>query len=745
MKSLLAGFILTAVLTSCGGSGSSDREVSEKDQFIDSLVQEMTLEEKIGQMTLFTSDWAVTGPSIRDNYKEDIISGRTGAVFNAHTAAYTRELQKMAVEESRLGIPLLFGYDVIHGHKTIFPIPLGEAASWDLGVIEKSARFSAMEAAAGGLHWTFNPMVDIARDPRWGRIAEGSGEDVYLGSLIAAAKVKGYQGNYLSDPLTVAACVKHFAAYGAGQAGRDYHFVDMSERVLRETYLPPYKAAIDAGAVTVMTSFNELDGVPVTGNSYLLQEILRDEWGFDGFVVTDYTSINEMVNHGIVADEKAAGELAVNAGVDMDMQGAVFYNYMLQSVNEGIVEEARLNRSVRDILEVKWQLGLFEDPYRYSNEQREQEVTFSQEIMDHARDAARRSIVLLKNDSVRGRPVLPLSGDVRNIALIGPLADSPIDMLGTWRAAGDETKAITLLAALRSAFPGARVNFVKGAEVNSDDKSGFAAAVRAAQSADVVILAVGESADMSGEAASRSSLDLPGVQQELVQAIAATGKPIVPVVMAGRPLTITWMAENMPAVVWAWHLGTMAGPAITDVLFGDYNPSGKLPVTFPRNVGQIPIHYDMKNTGRPFNDENKYTSKYLDVENTPLYAFGHGLSYSKFRYSNLRVNKSQLKMGDDIEVKVRLTNESDRSGEETVQLYIRDMVGSVTRPVLQLKGFQKVQMTGGESRDITFTLNSDDLRFYTRDMLFRAEPGAFKVFVGGSSADTIEGTFELSY
>lgn len=745
MKRLLAASIPVFLLASCGGNErkTQDEAVSKKEGFIDSLLVEMTLEEKIGQMTLFTSDWAVTGPTMRDNYKDDIISGRCGAIFNAHTAAYTRELQRMAVEESRLGIPLIFGYDVIHGHKTIFPIPLGEAASWDLDIIEKSARYSAMEAAAGGLHWTFNPMVDVARDPRWGRVAEGSGEDVYLGSLIARAKVKGYQGDDLSDPLTVAACVKHFAAYGAGQAGRDYHFVDMSERVLRETYLPPFKVAVDAGVATVMTSFNELNGVPATGNSFLLQDILRDEWGFRGFVVTDYTSINEMVNHGIVADDKAAGELAVNAGVDMDMQGAVFYNYLLQSVNEGRVEEARINEAVRDILRVKWDLGLFDDPYRYSNEQREQEVTFSKQIMDHAREAARRSIVLLKNDSVRGKPVLPISKEVRSVAVVGPLADSPMDMLGTWRAAGDETKAVTLLAALRSALPNARVNYVKGAEVKGDDKSGFAEAIRAAQTADITILAVGESADMSGEAASRSVLDLPGVQQELVQAIAATGKPVVPVVMAGRPLTISWIAENMPAIVWAWHLGTMAGPAITDVLLGDYNPSAKLPITFPRNTGQIPIHYDMKNTGRPFDAANKYTSKYLDVDNTPLFPFGHGLSYSRFTYSNMRLSKSQLRMGEEIEVKVKLTNESDVSGEETVQLYIRDLVGSVTRPVRQLKGFQKVRLSGGESRDVTFTLSTEDLKFYTRNMSYKAEPGAFQVFVGGNSSDTMEGTFEL--
>lgn len=710
---------------------------------IDSLLQQMTLEEKIGQMTLFTSDWAVTGPTIRDNYKDDIVSGKCGAIFNAHTAAYTRELQRVAVEESRLGIPLLFGYDVIHGHKTIFPIPLGEAASWNMEVIERSARYAAMEAAAGGLHWTFNPMVDIARDPRWGRVAEGSGEDVYLGSLIAAAKVRGYQGADLSDPLTLAACVKHFAAYGAAQAGRDYHFVDMSDRVLRETYLPPYKAAIDAGAATVMTSFNEVDGVPATGNSYLLTGILRGEWGFNGMVVTDYTSINEMVNHGIVANEKEAGELAVNAGVDMDMQGAVFYNHLAKSVAEGKVPTARIDEAVRQILGLKWDLGLFEDPYRYSDVQREKEITFSKEIMDHARDAARKSIVLLKNDKVNGKTLLPLDKAKKTILVVGPLADSPMDMLGTWRAAGDETKAVTLLQALKEYQPAMNVIYARGADVKGGDRTGFGSAVNLAKTADVVVMAIGESADMSGEAASRSELGLPGVQLELFEAMKATGKPIVAVVMAGRPLTISRIAEEANAIVWPWHAGTMAGPAIADVLFGDYNPSGKLPISFPRNVGQVPIHYDMKNTGRPFDAGNKYTSKYLDVENTPLYPFGFGLSYSEFELSSLSLSSTRVPMGGDVEVKVTLANTGGLEGTETVQLYVRDMVGSVTRPLKELKGFKQVTLGPGKSAEVSFTLSSDDLRFYTRDMSLRAEPGTFTVFVGRSSADTMEASFEL--
>lgn len=710
---------------------------------VEALLSKMTLEEKIGQMTLYTSGWDVTGPTLNENYKEDIKAGRCGNIFNAHTAKYNRDLQKIAVEQTRLGIPLLFGYDVIHGHKTIFPIPLAEACSWDLEMIEKSARLSAKEAAASGLHWTFNPMVDVARDPRWGRISEGSGEDTWLGSLIGAAKVRGYQGKDLSDPLTVLACVKHFAAYGASQAGRDYHTVDMSERELREVYLPPYKAAIDAGAATVMTSFNEYDGVPATGNKFLLDKVLRKEWGFDGFIVTDYTSINEMIPHGFAADEKHAGELAVNAGVDMDMQGGVYQHHLEKSVREGLVSEKTIDEAVRRILLKKFQLGLFDDPYRYSSEEREKEVVFSDELMQHAREAGRKSIVLLKNEPVNGKKLLPLSKTAQSIALIGPLADAPEDLLGTWHASGDPSKVVTLVQAFKDAAPGSKVIYAKGCSTESDDRSGFEEALQAARQADIVVMAIGENYRQSGEAASRSDIGLPGAQQALLEEIHKLGKPMVAVVMAGRPLTIGWLDENLPAVVNAWHLGTMAGPAVSDVLFGDYNPSGKLVITFPRNVGQIPIYYSMKNTGRPFDANNKYTSKYLDVPNTPLYPFGYGLSYTAFKYSDLKVSKPVIGFGEKFQVEVTVTNTGDRAGEETVQLYTRDLVGSVTRPVKELKGFQKINLKPGESKKVTFTLSSDDLRFYTQNMEFKAEPGKFKVFAGGSSADVLEADFEL--
>ena len=711
--------------------------------FVDSLIKQMTLEEKIGQMTLFTSDWDVTGPSIRGNYLEDIRAGKVGAIFNAYTAKYTHQLQQIAMEETRLKIPLLFGYDVIHGFKTIFPIPLAEACSWDMETIEQSAHYSAMEAAASGLHWTFNPMVDIARDPRWGRVAEGAGEDPYLGSLVARARVQGYQGDDWSDPSTVLACVKHFAAYGAAQAGRDYSTVDMSERRLRETYLPPYHAAIETGAATVMTSFNELDGIPATGNSFLLTDILRQEWGFQGFVVTDYTSINEMVPHGIVANEAEAGVLAVQAGVDMDMQGAVFYNHLAQSVEAGEVREARIDEAVRRILLAKYLLGLFDDPYRYSDSTREQQVTFSDEMMQHARQAGRESIVLLKNDSVQGQPLLPMADNIKNIALIGPLGDNPMDMLGTWHAAGDETKVVTLLKGLQEALPEANIQYAQGADFTGEDTSGFAPARQLVQQADLIIMAVGENYQQSGEAASRANLDLPGPQLALVKAMHQTGKSVIVVMMAGRPLTIPWMAEHVPAIVCAWHLGTMAGPAIADVLTGAYNPSGKLPITFPRSVGQIPIYYSMKNTGRPFNAENKYSSKYLDISNEPLYPFGYGLSYTTFAYSDIKLNQEKISMNEDLTVSVTVSNTGERAGEEVVQLYVRDLVGSVTRPVKELKGFRKITLAAGASQKVTFTLTADDLAFYTRSMEFKPEPGRFQVMVGPNSSEVEEKAFEL--
>ena len=731
-KSGIAILATTCVLllTSCDKGDRSETK-DRIDARIDSVLQLMTIEEKVGQLTLYTSDWDVTGPSIRSGYQEDIKAGKVGAIFNAYTAKYTRQLQEISIKETRLGIPLLFGYDVIHGHKTIFPIPLGEAASWDLEAIERSARVSAEEAAADGLHWTFAPMVDIARDPRWGRVMEGAGEDTYLGSLIGVARVKGFQGAGVGELNSVAACVKHFAAYGAAQAGRDYHTVDMSERVLRETYLPPYKAAVDAGAATVMTSFNELDGTPATANKFLMDDLLRKEWGFKGFVVTDYTSIMEMLNHGNVADSADATAETINAGVDMDMQAGFFQYKLPDLVRQKKVSEDVLNTAVRRVLRLKFELGLFDDPYRYSNEQREKETIGKPEFKEASRDVARKSIVLLKNTGV-----LPLSKTIKTIAIIGPLGKSKVDMIGAWSAAGKGDSAVSIFEGIRAKVPSARLLYAKGANVNDDSIKYFAEAVNVARQADVVIMTVGEAAWMSGEASSRGILDLPGAQQKLVEEINKTGKPIVVVLSNGRPLTIPWIDKNIPAIVETWFLGTQAGHAIADVLFGDYNPSGKLPVTFPYSVGQVPIFYSMKNTGRPRDPNNKYSSKYLDIPNDPLYPFGFGLSYAAFDYGEISIDKNNFT--------IRVTNTGKVAGTETAQLYIRDMVGSVTRPLKELKGFQKTTLAPGEFKDLVFTLEPEDLAFYRKDMTFGSEPGKFKVFIGTNSRDTKEADFVLT-
>ncbi|MCF8303254.1 MAG: beta-glucosidase BglX [Bacteroidales bacterium] len=741
MKKQWIGMALTIMITMTAGAQVGD---TEREEFVDSLIQRMTLEEKIGQLTLFTSDWASTGPTLREGYKQDIQSGKCGNIFNAHTAAYNRKLQQMAVEETRLGIPLLFGYDIIHGYKTIFPIPLAEACSWDLGLIEKSARLSAREAAAGGLNWTFNPMVDITYDPRWGRIAEGSGEDPYYSSKVAAAKVKGYQGKKLEDPLTLAACMKHFAAYGAAEAGRDYNTVDMSERRLREIYLPPFKASIDAGVATVMTAFNELNGIPATGNKFLFREILREEWNFKGMVVTDYTSIEEMVNHGYAQDEKHAGELALNAGIDMDMQSAAFYNYLAKSLEEGKVTMSDINSSVKNVLMLKYDLGLFDDPYKYIDETREENIILSQEMKDHALESAMQSIVLLKNEKFNGSELLPINTNTgKTIAVIGPLADNQTDMLGTWHAAGVDSEVVTLMKGLRKKFPNAQFNYAFGGGFEGNDQSGFMEAIEVAKQSDLVIMALGENYRQNGEAASRSNIDLPGPQKELIKEIYQTGKPVISLVMAGRPLTIGWMDENIPAIVYAWHLGTRAGDAIAEVLSGDYNPSGKLVCTFPRNTGQIPIYYNHKNTGRPFDADNKYTTRYLDIPNEPLYPFGYGLSYTSFEYDDLELDKEEITFGEKLQVSVKVTNTGNRRGEEVVQLYVRDLVGSVTRPVKELKGFKKISLDPSETKHVMFSLTPDDLRFYAKDMNYVAEPGDFKVFAGGNAIEVLEADFKL--
>jgi beta-glucosidase len=707
---------------------------------VDSVMRLMNLDEKIGQLTLFTSHMDVTGPFMDQNYLDDIKAGRVGAIFNAYTAEYTREIQRLAVEESRLGIPLLFGYDVIHGHRTIFPIPLGETASWDMEAIEKSARLAAQEATAEGLHWTFSPMIDVTRDPRWGRVAESSGEDPYLSAQVARAKVRGYQGDDLGKTNTMLATAKHFAAYGLPQAGRDYHTVDISEITLQNKILPPFQATVDEGVATFMTAFNELFGVPATGSEYLLTQLLRDEWGFNGFVVTDYTSINEMVPHGFARDNKHAAELAINAGVDMDMQGATFYNYLTDLVSEGKVSQRVIDQAVRRILTMKFELGLFDDPYRYSDPQREKELVMTPEILEFARDFSRKSIVLLKNQN----NTLPLSDNVISIALIGPMADNQRDMIGSWSAAGDYTKSVTLLQGLRNRLGDrTRINYAEGTAVVGDDRAGFTAAINAARNSDVVIMALGEHYWQSGEAASRSDIDLPGNQEELFDEIVKLGKPVVVVLMNGRPLTIESIDNKASAILETWFLGTTAGDAIADVLFGDYNPSGKLPVTFPRNVGQIPIFYNAKNTGRPIS-EDKFTSKYLDVPNTPLYPFGYGLSYTTFEYSDITLNTKEMPMDGTLEALVTVTNTGERPGEEVVQLYIRQLFGSITRPLKELKAFEKIALQPGESKEVKFQLTWKNLAFYNASNEFAAEPGEFFLFIGTSSEDVKQTSFVLT-
>ncbi len=721
----------------------------EMNSKIDSLLSVMTLDEKIGQTVLLTSTRDVTGPSVNKNYEKLIKEGKVGNIFNAYEAEFTRNLQKMAVENTRLGIPLLFGYDVIHGHKTIFPISLGESASWDLEAIEKGARIAAIEATAEGLHWTFAPMVDIARDPRWGRVSEGSGEDVYLGSQIAKARVKGFQGDNLKATNTMLACAKHYAAYGAAQAGRDYHTVDMSDRELRTTYLPPFKATVDAGVATFMTSFNEINGVPASGNKYLLKDILRDEWGFRGFVVTDYQSINEMVPHGIVENDKDAVEMAMNAGVDMDLQGEVYSKHLKQLIEEGKVSVSKLNIAVRRILELKYALGLFEDPYRYSNKERQEKYIMTDKHLEAARDVARKSMVLLKNSN----QTLPLAKN-QKIALIGPLANSERDMIGSWSGAGKhKDDPVTVLEGFIEKIGKENIIYAQGTKLtrymmrtDTPDKSGFAAAIAAAKKADVIVAAMGELQSMSGEASSRTDLDLPGNQRELLKELKKLNKPIVLVLLNGRPLTLEWEDNNMDAILEAWFPGTMGGHAIADLVFGDAVPSGKLPITFPRSLGQVPIFYNMKNTGRPIKPDvkrNTYKSMYLDNPNTPLYPFGYGLSYTIFEYSNLKLSSSVLKSNAELKVSVDIINSGNYDGEEVVQLYIKDEVGSVTRPVKELKKFKKVFLKKGTIETVSLTINEEDLKFYDIDMNYLTEKGTFKVFVGGNSDATLSSGFSF--
>ena len=725
----------------------------DEDVLVDSLLSIMTVEEKLGQLTQYTGRWSVTGPTVPQGGEEEMRAGRIGSFLNIVGADATRTVQRIAVEESRLGIPVIFGHDVIHGFRTIFPVPLAEAASFNPQLIEHAARIAAREASSSGVHWTFAPMVDIARDARWGRIVEGSGEDPYLGSVLGAARVRGFQGIDLAADSTILATAKHFAAYGGAEAGRDYNTVELSERTLREVYLPPYKAAVDAGVQTLMSSFNEIGGEPATGSHRLFTELLRDEWGFDGMVVADYTAVWELINHGIAADSTEAGIRALTAGVDMSMVDGIYSKNLPAVAGTKRLPMEVVDRAVARVLRAKHRAGLFDDPYRYNDVARERATLLAPEHRDFARTVAQQSIVLLKND----RNTLPLSRDLGSVAVIGALAADSLSALGSWAALGRKEEAIPILAGLREALPKARVTFAPGylpatggfseivAAMLSEDKSGFAAAIDAVNASDAVVLVVGEHRELAGEAASRADIGLPGVQLDLAKEVlrAAGNKPVVVVLTNGRPLAIPWLADNAPAILETWQLGSEMGNAVTDILLGDVNPSGKLPATFPRAVGQEPIYYNHKHTGRPPDPNQKYTSKYIDVPWTPQYPFGYGLSYTTFEITNLKLDRNRVRKGETVRVTVDVRNSGSRRGAEVVQLYIRDDVATVTQPVKQLRCFERVELEPGETRSVSFTVDAEDLQFWGLDGGWVVEPGSFTVYVGASSEDVIESQFEL--
>jgi len=767
MKTFITTFILPLLISAGLGFVSLNaQQVLYKDasvpvaERVDDLLSRMTLAEKVGQMIQYNGSWDVTGPAPDEGGNQlkydNIKAGLVGSMLNVTSAAATREAQKLAVENSRLGIPLIFGYDVIHGYQTMMPIPLGETASWDAAAMKRSAQIAAAEAAAAGIHWTFAPMIDITRDPRWGRIMESPGEDPYLGQVATAARVNGFQGGDLSAFNTIAATAKHFAGYGFSEAGRDYNPVHLSEYTLRNIVLPPFKTAVEEDIATFMNAFNTLNGIPATGSKYLQREILKDDWQFDGFMVSDWGSIGEMVVHGFAADTVDAALKAVHAGSDMDMESFVYQKELQELVENGTVDEALIDDAVRRILTIKFKLGLFEDPYRYSNEQREKQVIYSEEHRQDARDIARKSIVLLKNEN----NLLPLSKKTRRIAVIGSLAESKDVPLGSWRAQAVTNSAVSLLEGIKNAVSkktdvqfaqgytlttGER-NFIRELTIVEGDTSGFAEAAGLAKSSDLVIVAVGEDAWQSGEGRSQVEIGLKGDQDALLKRIKKVNDNVVIVLMNGRPLAINWIEEHMPAVIEAWHLGSEAGNAIADVLFGDFNPSGKLPVTFPRNVGQIPLYYNHMNTGRPQTNDNDagtvFWSHYTDVPNTPLYPFGYGLSYTTFEYSNLTLDKPVINQNDSLQVSITLKNTGRRDGREVVQLYIRDLAASYVRPVKELKDFKLIELKTGEQKEVTFTLTDEDLGFYAGKN-WVVEPGRFNVFVGGNSRDVLEAGFEL--
>lgn len=734
-----------ALLFMCSAVLFSQAQNQKAEAFVNDLLSKMTLDEKIGQLNQYNGDWGATGKITPDGDKEkQIREGQVGSMLNVVGVEKTRALQQIALQ-SRLHIPLLFGLDVIHGFRTTFPIPLGETASWDLDLMKQTAHTAAKEAAAYGIHWTFAPMVDIARDPRWGRVMEGAGEDTYLGSRAAEARVHGFQGDGLGHTDAIMACAKHFAAYGAAVGGRDYNSVDMSLRQLNETYLPPFKAAVNAGVATLMNSFNDINGVPATGNSYILRNVLKGEWNFQGFVVSDWGSIGEMIPHGYAKDSCDAAFKAIVAGSDMDMESRCYKNNLKKLVEDGQVPVALIDDAVKRILTKKYELGLFDDPFRYCNEDREASQKNNVENRKLAREAGEKSIVLLKN----ANQLLPLDKNIKNVAIIGPFAKATVANHGFWSIAFDDdsSRIVSQFDGIRQQLGNkSKLTYAKGCNENDNDKSGFAEALKIAKKADVIIMSLGEGPAMSGEAKSRSNIHFSGVQEELLKEVAKTGKPIVLLINAGRPLVFDWAIDHVSAILYTWWLGTEAGNSIADVLFGEYNPSGKLPMTFPKTEGQIPIYYNHYSTGRPAKDDNDkiYVSAYIDLANNPEYPFGYGLSYSKFDISNLQISASQMQInGGKLDVSVDVKNTGNFDGEEVVQLYIRDLVGSVVRPVRELKGFQKIMLQKGETRKITFQLKPEDLKFYNDKLEYINEPGQYEIYVGNSSVGGLKGAFEL--
>ena len=743
MKKFIYAFFISLLVLSSKQYYNND---TEKDKFIEDLISKMTLAEKAGQMNQYNGFWDATGPMPEGDYQKkrynELKNGQVGSMLNVIGVDEIRALQKIAVEETRLGIPLIFGHDVIHGYKTIFPIPLAESSSWDLELMEKSARVAATEASADGLHWTFAPMVDISRDARWGRVMEGAGEDPFLGSLVAVARIRGFQGTDLSANNTIIACAKHFAGYGFSEAGRDYNTTDFNHYTLHNTIMPPFKASVDAGVRTFMNSFNTLDEIPATGHKHIQREILKGDWNFDGFIVSDWGSIDQMIPHGFASNGEHAAELALIAGSDMDMESSLYVSKLVGLVESGKVKEELIDDAVRRILRVKYELGLFEDPYKYCDNKRSELELASEENMKISLDVAKKSIVLLKNHN----QLLPIRKENQKIAIIGQLADDKNSPLGNWRSQAVYNSAVSVVEGMNK-YDGNEITYSNGVDlyygmtnfhnrvkINYDDRSGFEEAKIAAANSDIVIMVLGEEGHQSGEGRSRTNIGLPGLQKELLKEIKKVNNNIILVVMSGRPLDLTWEDKNIPAILQAWHLGSKSGDAIAQVLYGDYNPSGKLTMSFPRNVGQVPVYYNFKNTGRPSTSIEQVTnSGYADVENSPLYSFGYGLSYTNFSYSDIKISSDSMTKDSKINASVTVTNSGSLKGEEVVQLYIRDIVGSIARPMKELKGFEKIELNPGESKIVNFEIDNSLLEFYSYNNIWESEPGKFHLFIGTDS------------